>query len=201
MFGAQMAWPDVLAVLRRAPGALADGQVWRLLSPLLVQSDGLPQLASNLLLLTVAGSAAEPALGRGMVVSLYLAGGLAGNLAGCLWDPTGAGSSVGVLGLFGGLATLALRQRRMAMSVAVVAPAALMALLGARLGGLAGAMALAAVTGSLTFRLARQRPRAVAAGMLGIALLLCLARDLHGPAVLAGAALAPAFRPRQPETA
>src|SRR5690348_2877498 len=38
---AQVFWPQIVPALWRDPKALASGQIWRLVSPLLVQSDGL----------------------------------------------------------------------------------------------------------------------------------------------------------------
>ena len=101
----------VLLALRRDPAALADGQLWRLLTALLVQDGGVPGTVFNLLGLLrwasrpSAGWAAR--LGAG-----YLAGGLTGELVGWAgWQPIGAGNSVGVCGLAGALAVALLRAR------------------------------------------------------------------------------------------
>ncbi|WP_244174765.1 rhomboid family intramembrane serine protease [Streptomyces misionensis] len=99
---AQFAWPEVLSALRRDPDALARGEWWRALSPLLVQD---PSWQS---LITVPGIAllgvpVERLLGSRAMLALYLVPGAVGELVGYAWQPHGAGNSVADLGLAGGL--------------------------------------------------------------------------------------------------
>ena len=54
----------VLLALRRDAAALSDGQLWRLLTALLVQDGGIPGTVFNLLGLVAVGVAAERRLGR-----------------------------------------------------------------------------------------------------------------------------------------
>ena len=53
----------VLVALRRDAVALSDGQLWRLLTALLVQDGGVPGTVFNLLGLVLVGVAAERRLG------------------------------------------------------------------------------------------------------------------------------------------
>ncbi|MFW2488712.1 rhomboid family intramembrane serine protease [Clostridium chromiireducens] len=102
----QFIYPQMLSSLRRNPTALYSGQWWRLFTPLLVHSDknAWVQFIINMLGIAVLGTAVERLVGRYKFLLLYLAGGLAGEIAGyCGWDPFGAGASVGLCGLLGGL--------------------------------------------------------------------------------------------------
>ncbi len=94
--------PAVLAAMQRTPDAL-HAQPWRWVTSLLVQDGGVPGTVSNLLFLLVIGAAAEQVLTRRAVLGLYLAAGLAGQVAGQFWQPIGGGNSVAVCGLVGGL--------------------------------------------------------------------------------------------------
>ena len=55
----------VLLALRRDAAALSDGQLWRLLTALLVQDGGVPGTVFNLLGLVLVGVAAEHRLAPG----------------------------------------------------------------------------------------------------------------------------------------
>jgi rhomboid protease GluP len=94
----------VLHALWREPGALTDGEWWRVVTPLLAQSDGWGPFALNMVGLLVAGTFAERRFGHGRMLITYLASGIAGHTAGLWWQPYGSGYSVGVLGLIGMLA-------------------------------------------------------------------------------------------------
>lgn len=95
--------PSVLAALQRTPEAL-HGEWWRWLTSLLVQDGGVAGTVSNLLFLLVVGAAAEQVRSRRALLGLYLVAGLAGQVAGQLWQPFGGGNSVAICGLAGGLA-------------------------------------------------------------------------------------------------
>jgi membrane associated rhomboid family serine protease len=194
---AQFRWPVVLESLRRSPEALASGQVWRLLSPLLVHADGAGQLAFNLVLVGLAASAAERRFGAGRMLLIYVIGGLAGNLAGYGWEPTGAGASVGAMGLLGALAADALRRGQADLPALVVGLATLAALGAAPLARFAGTGAAIAV-GAAAAALARHRPGlsgpVLSWALLAAAAAVTLMADQHGPPVLAGALAAAALR-------
>lgn len=94
--------------VRRDPHALADGQWWRLLSPVLVQPDELTTVLGLGVLAAVVGVAAERMFGTTRCVVLFLAGALAGHGIGELWQPYSSGISVGFCGPLGALVVYAL---------------------------------------------------------------------------------------------
>jgi membrane associated rhomboid family serine protease len=102
--GAVSVWglvsPAVLDALERTPVA-GHGEVWRWLTSLVVQDGGVLGTASNLIFLGLLGAAAEQVVGRVAMTVCYLVAGLAGQVAGVLWQPVGAGNSVAVCGLAG----------------------------------------------------------------------------------------------------
>lgn len=99
---AQFPFPQVLEALRRDPDALASGEWWRALSALLVQ-DPSWQVWITVPAVVALGVPVERLFGARAMVALYLVPGAVGELAGYLWQPHGAGNSVAVLGLAGGL--------------------------------------------------------------------------------------------------
>jgi rhomboid protease GluP len=102
--------PGIVADLRRDPAALRTGQWWRALSPILVQPDRAPIAAAVLLLVTALGVFVELRFGRVRWLVCYLAGAAAGEAAGYLWQPHGAGASVAGCGLLGAVAVWAIRR-------------------------------------------------------------------------------------------
>ncbi|HKE75377.1 MAG TPA: rhomboid family intramembrane serine protease, partial [Acidimicrobiales bacterium] len=155
-------------------------------------------LVGNLVLLVAIGAAAEARLPRPAWAGLYLAGGLAGQLVGLRWQPDGAGNSVAVFGLVGGLAVLgavAPEDAGLALPLGL-AVAWVVALLAADVGGAAPTVgaALLAAAGTLVIRRARRGPLpppAIRTGVCALALgaaALTATGDIHGPAILAGLA-------------
>jgi membrane associated rhomboid family serine protease len=105
-----------LDALRRDPAALGNGQVWRLLSPVLVQSDAsVFAVLGVFVLCAVIGAAGERFLSRGRWIALYLAGALAGHGIGEAFQPHQGGTSVAFFGILGGLAAYALLDREPAL--------------------------------------------------------------------------------------
>lgn len=99
----------VLDALRRDPTALGHGQAWRLLSPVLVQSDdSLVAVLGVFALCAVIGTLGERLLGRRRWIALYLVGALAGHGIGEAFQPHQGGTSVAFFGILGGLAAIAL---------------------------------------------------------------------------------------------
>jgi membrane associated rhomboid family serine protease len=189
--------PVVLGALRRDPAALASGQWWRLLTPLLVRTDGWLILGLMLAGTLATGVLVERLLGWPRLVLLYLAAGIAGQAAGYAWDPHGAGSSVAMLGLFAALWTLMLAAPdadRAAVRVAGVLGLSLAAALaGAALapGSPAIPVVVGAAAGVLAINLVlRARSplveRGIAVAALAAGVALTVLRDDHGPAILAG---------------
>jgi len=103
--------PSLVALLSGDPhrglwrdrGAIADGEWWRLGTSLLFQDGGTVGTLSNLVFLAVIGVLVERALGRWRWIALYLAGAVAGQLAGLAVERVGAGNSIAICGLAGGL--------------------------------------------------------------------------------------------------
>jgi rhomboid protease GluP len=107
----RLAAPEVLDALRRDPSALRAGQVWRLLSPVLVQSDRSALVVVAVLLASaVVGAVAEQLFPPRRWIALYLVGALVGHGIGEVFQPLRGGTSVAFAALLGGLAAYALRR-------------------------------------------------------------------------------------------
>lgn len=90
--------------VRRDPDALMAGQVWRLISPVLVQPDPVPSVIGLALMGALVGTIAERTFGTGRVLVLLAVGALAGHSIGEWWQPYSGGISVAFCGLLGALA-------------------------------------------------------------------------------------------------
>jgi len=200
----QVADPSVLDALRRDPAALRRGEWWRVLSPLLVQSDGWAQIVANLVFLAVIGYFAERRFGRARWLVLYLTGGIVGEVAGYAFEPHGAGTSVAIFGLVGGLLAAAARDRDDVSPVAVVAGLAWIAsVVGLDLGGYVWAAVASSLVVVLATQVARRLPdpsrlylpAAALAAVLAV-LLIAIADD-HGAPILAGLAVGALMTPRK----
>jgi rhomboid protease GluP len=110
----------------RTPAALT-GEGWRVVTPIFVERGGARELTLNLVTLAVVGTLVERVWGSRAWLVFYLFGGIVGEIAGLAWKPSGAGSSVAMLGLLGGSATWLLRYRP---SRALVALGALLLVTG-----------------------------------------------------------------------
>ncbi len=177
----------VLLALRRDAAAVSGGQYWRLLTAMLVQDGGVAGTVFNLLGLLLVGIAAERTLRTGGWLVAYLVGGLTGELTGWAgWQPIGAGNSVGVCGLAGGMAVVLLRTGSPPGRLAVIAPATWAAsLISATLPGVAPALAAIAAGLAVTRapRASRWVPLVV---VVASAVLLMVQRDIHGAALAGG---------------
>ena len=99
----------VLDAVRRDPAALGHGQLWRLVSPVLVQGDrSLFAVLGVFALCSVIGATGERILPRRRWIALYFIGALAGHSAGEVFQPHQSGTSVAFAGILGGLAAYAL---------------------------------------------------------------------------------------------
>lgn len=210
MAGWQLADPSVLDALRRDPAALGRGEFWRVLSPLLVQSDGWAQIVANLVFLAVIGYFAEQRFGRARWLVLYFTGGIVGEVAGYAFEPHGAGNSVAIFGLVGGLLAAAALDHRTGRSalngrpvpVGAVGPVAVVAglawiasVVGLDLGGYVWAAVASSLVIVFATQVARRfpdpsrlyLPAALLAAVLAV-LLITIADD-HGAPILAGLAV------------
>jgi rhomboid protease GluP len=190
--------PAVLEGLERRGGELSDAEPWRLLTSLVVH-DSWPALGFNLLLLGIVGVAVERRHPRTEWTTLYVGAGLVGELAGIAWQPHGAGNSVAALGLAGVLVVDAVRRRDPSLLALGYATVVLLMLLSGDVGGVVGTVisvltCLAAGASVATVRRLDEVPRFLAPAVGGLALVvavvLVVCRDIHGPALLTGVALA-----------
>jgi membrane associated rhomboid family serine protease len=179
--------------LDRNAGAIVAGQWWRLVTSLLVH-DHWWQLSLNCVLLVLFGFEAERLFSRLQMLLLYILGGIAGELAGCFWQPVGAGNSVAVCGLLGGLLVAGLAGHVPAMWIARVSGLYLVvALTGEAAYGFAGAIVLCAAVALflILFQIGGRSPFRDSLAFEVVALLgavaLVFLRDTHGAATVAGA--------------
>jgi membrane associated rhomboid family serine protease len=190
---AQLAVPSLLERLERTPSAL-HGEPWRLATALLVQDGGVIGALSNLAFLAVIGAVAEQVLPRPRWVLHYAGVGLVAGLVATAWQPVGGGNSIAICGL---TAALVLAAWRGDPSLPEPAPQALLIWCGALLGTLsdvvAGPAIAVAVGAALLARRRRERRepvlRPTAAAVVATGLVLAVAANIHGAALLAGTAL------------
>ena len=109
--------PGLLETLQRDRALIGAGQLWRLVTALVVQDGGWPGTAFNLVFLLLLGSAASRVWTGRQWLLVALASGVGGQLWGLLVQPVGAGNSVVNFGLAGSLAVVALRGRTRAARV------------------------------------------------------------------------------------
>lgn len=120
---AQLAYPQLLEVAARDPGAIQRGQWWRLATSMFVQDGGLPGTIFNLILLAVVLKVAR--IPDRMVIPVFMVGGVLSNLLVlAIWPSEGAGNSMATLFL------LAAAKPNLKLAVALAAIALL--LLGLR---------------------------------------------------------------------
>ena len=194
--------PGYFAALRRDPAALAAGQWWRVVSPL-VALDGTLWLhfAYDALGFLLVGVVVEQTMVRGRWLLLFWAAAVTGTIAGYAWDPSGAGASIALCGLIGGLVVWQITRNDfhliasmytlvLAAALAVEAVAAAFTsttLLGILITAIACALLI-----NLLLGLRRRMPdKPASAAYVGAvvfvsALILTALRDLHGVALLTG---------------
>jgi len=194
MSGLQAVVTGMEPALRRDPAALSAGEWWRVVTPLVVQDGGLTGTVFNLASLAIVGTVAERLLGSGRWLVQYAVGGLAGEAAGYAWTPHGAGNSVAVCGLAGGLLALMLALGR--RTPRVVVPVAVWYTFAIVVDAVATAVGAAAAAPHRD----RGAERVLAVACLAAAAAITGIRNLHGVALLAGACAATpwAWRQRDP---
>ncbi len=172
----------------RYPDAVRDGEWWRLATSLVLQDGGVVGAVFNLACLLIVGVVVERALGPARWLLLYLAGAVAGQVAGVLFGTVGAGNSIAICGLAGGLLGVYARRGvdRLPATVCAVYAAVIVS---TQFGGTAAGVVAAVATG-LGIQLVRLRdkvpgwlPPVIA---LGCAAFLAVVGNLHGVALLGG---------------
>jgi rhomboid protease GluP len=98
----------LFVAVRRDPDALAAGQWWRLLSPVLVQPDNMGSVIGLAVLAAVVGTMSERVFGTARWTALFFVGALVGHGVGEFWQPYSGGISVAFCGPLGALAAHAL---------------------------------------------------------------------------------------------
>jgi len=116
----QFSYPELLFAFRRTPGLFSQHEWWRLITPILVHDGGWRQIAFNFPATLIVGAIVERVYSRTEWLGLYLLGAVAGELAGCAWQPYGAGNSVAGAGLLGGIAVWLLTLKSMQARVGVL---------------------------------------------------------------------------------
>jgi rhomboid protease GluP len=98
----------VMHALWRDPSVLASGQLWRLFTPVLVQSDPSAHTVIQVFALcAVVGIIGERVFSRPRWLALYVTGALVGQGIGEVFQPHQGGTSVAFVGVLGGLAAYA----------------------------------------------------------------------------------------------
>ncbi len=186
----QFAVPGTLSVLQRTPAGM-HSDWWRSVTSLLVQDGGLFGTASNLAFLLVIGAVAEQVISRPRWVTCYLGAGLVGELFGYLCQPVGGGNSIAICGLAGAV-TVAVILRSPAMPRG--GTAALMLWLGALLSTWFPPLIAVGITGAgfvqNTEKRGAEATTIVVTTAVGVALLLCAMRNIHGAALVTGLLIA-----------
>ena len=103
----------VFDALRRNPSGLAHGQLWRLVSPVLVQGDpSVISIIAVFMTCAAVGVLGEALLSRRAWISLYVLGVLVGHGIGEVFQPHQSGTSVAFAAILGGIAARVLRDAR-----------------------------------------------------------------------------------------
>lgn len=198
---AQLSNPQVFYALRRDPDALAAGQWWRAFSSLVVL-DG--EVWSHFMLdtlgLVLVGVVVERLIGGRRWFVLFVAGALAGQIAGYAWDPYGAGASSALCGLIGGLVIWQIRRHDLRFiasiyAVGLVSALATQAVMTAVASDSRVSIVVSAIVTWLLINallLLRRRNTSVTASayyvgaVILLGAVLVVQRDIHGVALLAG---------------
>jgi rhomboid protease GluP len=148
--------PWLLDQLERNWTLIGRGQIWRVLTSLVVQDGGLAGAIFNLIALAAIGVVAEQVWGAKRWTAIALAAGLGAQFWGIIVQPVGAGNSVAVFGLAASMAVLAVLRGvgiQRVVGLISLAGAAVLLVMGDIHGG---AATIGAVLG-LVFARARQR--------------------------------------------
>lgn len=192
---AQYAFPAIVPLFERDPAGWSSGRWWQAVTPLLVQTLGWYQVIANLVTLAVFGTIAEWAVGRLRWLLLVAAGTAGGQVAAYAWGEPGGGSSIAICGLAGGAGVALFAHPGRIRFAAPAVAGYVAALTGWGFGGPLGASVACLAAGvilvgaHLLDGLAGGRLHVERLGLAtaaGCAVVLSLARDLHGISLVAG---------------
>ncbi|MEV4578061.1 rhomboid family intramembrane serine protease [Nonomuraea jabiensis] len=182
----QLAISGLEPALMRNPAAIAEGEWWRLGTALVVQDGGVLGTLFNLVCLAVLGYFAERAFGPARWLALYAAGAVAGEAAGYLLNDPGAGNSIAVCGLAGGLAVAACDRLGRALGAYYALVLGASVVMGLGTWGVIVMVAVAAAGSQLVGKRERLPLWLFAAVAVPAAGVLAALADLHGVALLSG---------------
>ncbi len=192
--------PDLMALFTRDLAKVREGQWWRVVTPLLVQSSGWGQMVFNLAGLAVVGTALERRVSRTTWALVYLVGGVGSIGLGSAWHPaaTGGGSSDAIAALIGALAVLLLADRLPSghhWPAQVYSIFFVTYLTALALGGVVASIIVADASMVILFtaRRAVNRTTLARACLIVVAVggaLMSLAQEGHGTGMVAGMAMA-----------
>jgi rhomboid protease GluP len=113
----------MLRALERNAALIASGEVWRLVTALVVQRGGFAGSIFNLVSLALIGSVAEHLWGTRRWVVIVVVGGILSEVVALAWQPIGAGNSVANFSLAGAVCVRCLTRRpsRTALGTACLA--------------------------------------------------------------------------------
>ena len=100
--GLQFLFPEILEALRRSGPALHSGEWWRMVTPLFVQADGWVQCVVNGIGALIFLPLGEKLYGKKML-AFYFIPGVIGEIVAYTQHSHGAGSSLGICGVIGGI--------------------------------------------------------------------------------------------------
>jgi membrane associated rhomboid family serine protease len=182
--------PTALAHLQRTPAGL-QGQWWRTFTSLFMQSSA-AGAASNLFFMLVLGVIAEQTASRYRWLACYFGAGIVGELVAYSWQPVGAGNSVAVCGLAGLIALACWRRDTRLPQFGAFALLLWCAVLLLTWAWPAAVVGWVCAVAGLRLQAAGWRHAGTFAVVVTLAsgVFLACVRDIHGAALLAGAALA-----------
>jgi len=107
----QFIFPKIIIALERNENALLSGELWRLITPLFIQPQGLLQCLFNGIFFISFLPIAEHFYGRRVLV-IYFGAGLVGQIVNYYWNRSGGGSSTALYGTMGSLYVYILFNRK-----------------------------------------------------------------------------------------
>ena len=100
---AQLAYPSLLSLFQRDVLKILEGQWWRVFTALFFQDGWVAGGVSNIFALLLIGGLAEQTLGPSEWIAVCLIGASVAECVALRWQPVGAGNSVAVCALAGGV--------------------------------------------------------------------------------------------------